>query len=184
MKNQLPESIKAFQSLTWELTAKVMQGWRLSNLISTLASFPDSLSLISDFKFPVSDEWEEGCQWAFLALEENTKKPGKDILGQPLLCQLHSLCTAFLSLMHRDLWGLPWQTDQSHHLFSLQCCTHPGRDCRKEEKHYTPAITGDESSSPRLRSKRHDDDYQTPLPTLILALAQLDPVIWELMLRS
>lgn len=183
MKNQLSESIEAFQSLTWELTAKVMQGWRLSNFISTLASFPGSLSLISDFKFPVSDEWEEGCQWAFLALEKNKKQPGKDIWGQRLLCLLHLLCTALLSPMHHNLWGLPWHTNQSHHPFSLQCCTHPGRNCRKEGNTALP-IAGDESSSPCLRSKKHDDDYQTPFPTLILALAQLDLVIWELMLRS
>lgn len=42
------------------------------------------------------------------------------------------------------------------------------------------AIAGHESSSPRLRSKRHNDDYQTPFPPSF----QLDPVIWELMLRS
>lgn len=74
MKNQLPQSLEAFQSLTRELTAKVMQGWRLSNLISKLASFPGSLSLITDFKFPVSAEWEEGCQWVFLALEKTRSR--------------------------------------------------------------------------------------------------------------
>jgi len=49
MENQLPESIEAFQSLTWELTAKVTQGWGLPNLISTRVSFPCSLSLIADY---------------------------------------------------------------------------------------------------------------------------------------
>lgn len=80
MKNQLPQSLEAFQSLTGELTAKVMQEGRLSNLISTLASFAGSLSLITDFKFPVSAEWEEGCQGVFLDyFGENTELSGKDV---------------------------------------------------------------------------------------------------------
>lgn len=47
VKNQLSESIEAFQSLTRELTAKVMQGGGLPNLISTAPSSPGSLSLIT-----------------------------------------------------------------------------------------------------------------------------------------
>lgn len=116
---------------------------------------------------------------SIFSLEKNTKKPGKDILSQTacfILCML-----LFCPLMHSDLWGLPWQTNQSHHLFSLQCCTHPGRVCKNEEN---AVLQQPLETSLVLRSKRHDDDYQTPFPTLIPALAQLGPVIWELMLRS
>lgn len=136
MKNQLPQSLEPFQGLTRELTAKVMQGRRLSNLISTLASFPGSLSLITDFKFPVS-EWEEGCQGVFLEyFGENTESPGKAVLGHICVSPTSALpapLTAVLSPVHCDGWGHPWQPDQSHPPLSLQSHTHPGRGCEEEE---------------------------------------------------
>lgn len=106
------------------------------------------------------------------------EKPGKDMLGQPVLCLLHSLCI-ILFPMHCHLWGLPWQTDQN--LFdplSLHCCTYPVRDFRKKENTVFWQSLEKSPVLSLLRSKRHDDDYQTP----ILTLVQLDSVIWELML--
>lgn len=105
------------------------------------------------------------------------EKPGKDMLAQSAPCLLHSLCI-ILFPMHCHLWGLPWQIDQNHHPFSLHCCTHPVRDYRKKENTVFWQSLENSPVLSLLRSKRHDDDYQTPIPTL----TQLDSVIWELML--
>lgn len=61
----------------------------------------------------------------------------------------------------------------------------------EENPHFVPAVIVFQQSlemSPVLPASdqrgKDDDDYQTPFPTLIPALAHLGPVIWELVLRD
>lgn len=167
---------------------KSSKGRRLSNLISTLASFPGSLSLITDFKFPVSAEWEEGCQWVFLEyFGENMDSSGKDVLGHICVSPTSALpasLTALLSLCALSCLGTSlaaWPKSSP----SVPAEPHTSwKGLQGGGKLCAPAASGEKSSPPCLRSKRQDDDYQTPFPTLIPVLDQLDPAIWELMLRS
>lgn len=161
---------------------------RLSILISTLASFPGSLSLITDFKFPVSAEWEEGSQWVFLEyFRENTQSrlekmyQATSVLAQPLLCFLHSLhCCPLCTGMSGDIPGsqtkiIPLCPSWATHILQ-------GAVGRRKALCPSSLWSQVQSSLPQIKEARWwlPDTFSTLIPVL----DQLDPAIWELMLRS